>query len=218
MRIDAYLAELARHLPRTHRQRFLAEAEEHLHDAANANRLRGLDADAAEHAAIQSFGDPDVVARRFVAVSALSSMRRASLVALAAVVALVLPLYGIPENTLPPARWEAKPTDIAVLQSVTIALWLTAVVLATLGLGLSLSRHARMAKGALVAATAAVAGLLAVGVALVARWLTEAPWTPLWPFLGLALPITVACLGVCLAASLQVYDRSRALGDTPVQN
>lgn len=218
MTIDAYLAELARHLPRTHRPRFLAEAEEHLRDAANANRLRGLDAAAAERAAIRSFGDPEVVARRFAAVSALSSVRRGSLLALAAVVALVLPLYGIPENTLPPARWEEKPTDIAVLQALAIAFWLAAVVLAALGLGSSLFRHARLAAGALVAATAAVAGFLAVGVVLFARWLAEAPWTPLWPFLGLALPITVACLGVCVAASLWVRDRSRTLDDALVQD
>ena len=218
MRVDEYLADLARRLPRTHRPRFLAEAEEHLRDAANANRLRGLDAAAAERAAIRSFGDPEVVARRFAAVSALSSVRLGSLLALAAVVALVLPLYGIPENTLPPARWEEKPTDIAVLQALAMAFWLTAVVLAALGFGSSLARHTRLAAGALVAATAAVAGFLAVGVVLFARWLAEAPWTPLWPFLGLALPITVACLGVCVAASLWVRDRSRTLDDALVQD
>jgi hypothetical protein len=213
MRVDEYLAELALRLPRTRRRRFLMEAEDHLRDAASANRRRGLDADAAEQAAVESFGDPEVVARRFATVTALSSVRRASLLALAAVVVLVLPLYGIPENTLPPARWDAKPTDIAVLQSVAIALWLTAIVLAALGLGFSLARQTRLAAGTLVAATTAVAGFLAVGVVLFARWLGEAPWTPLWPFLGLALPISVGCLGICVAASISVRDRSRTLRD-----
>jgi len=218
MRVDEYLAELARRLPRTRRRRFLMEAEAHLRDAASANLRRGLDADAAEQAAVESFGDPAVVARRFAAVTAISSVRRASLVALAAVVALVLPLYGIPENTLPAARWEVKPTDIAVLQGVAIALWLAAIVLAALGFGFSLARHTRLVAGALIAATTAVAGFLAVGVVLFARWLAEAPWTPLWPFLGLALPISAGCLGVCVAASLWVRDRSRTLRDALEQD
>ena len=218
MTIEAYLAELARRLPRTQRRRFLAEAEEHLRDAARANVLRGLDADTAEHAAVESFGAPELVARRLAAVTAVSVARRASLLALAAIAALVLPLYGIPENTLPPARWDAKPADIAVLQALAIGLWLTAVAFAGLGLACSLSRHARIAVAALAAASVTVAAFVVVGVALFARWLAEAPWTPLWPFLVLALPISVCCLGFTVLATLWGRDHARTLGDELVQD
>lgn len=212
MTISEYLAELERLLPRTHRRRFLAEAEEHLEDEARANRARGLGVEAAEQAAVESFGDPAVIARRLAPLSASTAVRRGSLVALGAIVTLVLPLYGIPENTLPPARWDSKPTDIAILQGVSIALWLGAVALGVLGVALSLTRYARVAATALAGACAAVAAFVAVGMALFARWLDEAPWTPLWPFIALALPISIACLAVCVAAALWVGGRSADLG------
>jgi hypothetical protein len=94
-----------------------------------------------------------------------------------------------------------------------MALWIAAIALVALGVAYSLARQARMAAGALVAATTAVGGFLAVGIALFARWLAEAPWTPLWPFLGLALPISVGCFGACVAACIWVRGRSRTLGD-----
>jgi hypothetical protein len=212
MTIDEYLAELARCLPRSRRGRFLEEAGEHLRDAARANRLRGLDADAAERAAVESFGEPAVVARSFAAVTAVSAVRRGSLLALGAVIALVLPLYGIPENTLPPARWEAKPAEIALLQGVSLALWSAAIALAAVGLGLSFTRYARLTAPVLVIACGAVAGFVVVGVALFVVWLDAAPWTPLWPFLGLALPIAICCLAACVGAALWVQDHSRTLG------
>jgi hypothetical protein len=144
MTIDEYLAELERRLPRTHRQRFVAEAAEHLRDAAERYRRCGHDQDAAERAAIESFGDVSLVARRFSAASAAQDVRRAATLAFVATVLLVLPLYGIPENTLPPARWDAKPADIAVLQSLAIGLWAVGLVLAFAGVACALSRHVRL--------------------------------------------------------------------------
>lgn len=218
MKIDEYLAELERHLPRAHRRRLLSEAEEHLRDSAHAQRLRGIDNDAAEHAATEGFGAPSLVAHRMASVSALRDVRRAAALAVAAVAFLVFPLYGIPENTLPPARWDAKPADIASLQRLAIGFWLVALVFAVAGLGCSLSRHARFAVPLAMGAAGAVAGLFVVGVVLTVRWFAEAPWTPLWPCLGLALPISLACVGTVFAAIVWARSQARHLSPPLVQD
>jgi hypothetical protein len=209
--IDEYLAELGRLLPRRRRRRVLAETEEHLHDAARACRREGLDHRAAERLAVERFGTPESVAREVAAAYAIVEVRLASLLAVGAALALFLPLYGIPENTLPPATWDQKPSDIGLLQTVLVVTWLTASLFAGLGLALSLLGHARVARTALLGAVVAVATFLVVGSLLFARWLEEAPSTPLWPFLALSLPVTAGSLAVCAAATVWVSRHARAL-------
>lgn len=211
MTIDEYLAELGRLLPRARRRRVLAETEEHLRDAARACREEGLDDRAAERLAVERFGASESVAGEVAAVYAIVGVRRASLLAVGAALALFLPLYGIPENTLPPATWDQKPSDIGMLQTVLVVTWLTASLFAGLGLALSLLRHARAARAALLGAVAAVVTFLVVGSLLFARWLEEAPSTPLWPFLVLSLPVTAGSLAVCAAATVWVSRHARAL-------
>jgi hypothetical protein len=209
--IDEYLAELGRLLPRTRRRRVLAETEEHLRDAARACREEGLDDRAAERLAVERFGAPESGAGEVAAAYAIVGVRRASLLAVGAALALLLPLYGIPENTLPPAKWDQKPSDIGMLQTVLLVTWLTASLFAGIGLALSLLRHARAARAALLGAVVAVATFLVVGSLLFARWLEEAPSTPLWPFLALSLPVAAGSLAVCAAATVWVSRHARAL-------
>ena len=105
MTIDAYLAALGSKLPLLGRRRALAEAREHLRDSAERHRAIGLEADAAEEAAVEGFGDVEMVAGRFAAEAAVLETRIATAVAFMAVAFFVFPLYVVPENTLPPARW-----------------------------------------------------------------------------------------------------------------
>jgi hypothetical protein len=103
--IDAYLAALGSKVPWLGRRRALAEAREHLRDSAARHRADGLEPAAAEEAAIDGFGDVEVVADRFAAEAAILETRTATAVALLAVAFFVFPLYVVPENTLPPAQW-----------------------------------------------------------------------------------------------------------------
>ncbi len=208
MTIDAYLAELEQRLPRIGRRRVLAEAQDHLRDSAARHRAVGLADSAAEAAAVDDFGPAQVVARRLAAEVAVRETRIAALVALGAVAFFVFPLYVVPENTLPPAPWAEKPRDIAVLQQVSVSLWLVAGVLAAVSAALAWTRWSRFAAPALVAVCAAIAGSSIVAAALAVRWFAVTPATPNWPLAG---ALAAGCLLACLAAASWALTRGRLL-------
>jgi uncharacterized membrane protein YkvA (DUF1232 family) len=202
--IEAYLAELRRRLPSTGSRRFLAEVEAHLRDATGAQLAQGIDRAEAEAQAIEAFGPADVVAARMWRETVPIAVRRASGVALLALGLLVLPLYLVPENLLPPAPWEQRPGYLGVLLVTALATWIVASVLAVM---------AFVAPGAygayalvLAAGLALVSG--AAGLAAGVAWHLEAPATP-WSITAICLPLTVIALaGVGAAAA---WARSRAL-------
>jgi hypothetical protein len=84
--IAAYLSELDRELrlPRRARHRVLAEAADHLHEAADAYVAEGMPADAAEWAAVAAFGPARGLARRFADELATRTVGRAGWIACAA--------------------------------------------------------------------------------------------------------------------------------------
>jgi HAAS len=205
MTIAEYLEQLERRLQRFGRRRALAEAEAHLRDSAARHEAAGLTRTAAEAAAIRDFGDVAVVARRFAAETAIRETRAATALALGAVVFFVFPLYVVPENTLPPATWDEKPTDILVLQLATISLWGVAGALAAAGSVLAWTRWLRFAAPALELVLRALAGSILLSAVLVVRWFTAAPDTVLWPLL--AAPLAVACLAVCAEAAGWAHSR-----------
>ena len=198
MTIDAYLAELERRLPRIGRRRVLAEAQEHLRDSAARHATAGLVPHASEEAAVADFGHADVVARRLVADGAIRATRMATLVALGAVALFVFPLYVVPENTLPPATWAEKPDGLAVVQSVSVVLWLIAGALAAASTVLAWTRWSRFAASALIAACSAVAGSTIVAAAFAVRWFEATPMTPNWALAG---ALAGCCLLACAAAA-----------------
>jgi hypothetical protein len=199
--IEAYLAELRRRLPSMRRGRFLREAEEHLRDDAR-ERMRACETDpvAAEAAAIEAFGPVETVAERLAREAAPYAVRRAAFVAVAGLALLIVPVYGIPENRLPPAPWSDRPAVLDVLVSVTEAAWIGAVALALLALAASWARRARLATALLVAAGAAGASSIAAAFATTVAWRIEVPATPVWSVLGLLVPATAVSLGSALAA------------------
>jgi hypothetical protein len=200
--VDDYLRELAGRLPRTRRARFLAEAEAHLRDAVEHHRARGLPPLQAEAKALAEFGSVDLVARRVAAEFAVLEIRAASLVALGAAACFVIPLYVVPENTLPPATWATKPGDIVALQAATVSLWLGSVVLAACGAGFSWTRWPRLAAEALTASVVAIASAGAASAALVVRWFDAQGATSEWPLL--AAPTALVCVGACVLATFFV--------------
>ena len=213
MRIDEYLTELESVVPRRHRRRFLEEAESHLRDAASRYEHRGLTPDAAEEAAVRDFGAPRVVAARLVADGARRELRAATAVIAVLAMLFVVPLYGIPENTLPPATWTHKPTDILVLQVVTVALWVAAVVFGCTAAVLAWTPWPRASARIATASVLAIALSCGVSTVLVGRWFEVAPATPSWPLL--AAPFGLACLGMCGAAAVRVRRRARTLETSP---
>ncbi len=89
--IDAYLDQMLVHLDGRARnvRRILAETEAHLEDAYAAARAEGLDPDRAAIRAVERFGAPAAVARRF------QPDGRAALGALTALAAAALLLIGV---------------------------------------------------------------------------------------------------------------------------
>ena len=209
MRIDEYLTELSRLVPRRRRRRFVEEAQSHLEDAAAKHESRGLTREEAEEAAVGEFGVPAAVARRLSSVGAIWELRTSTVLTLAVALVFVVPLYGIPENTLPPATWVEKPTDVHVLQLATVTIWFSAVALGLFAAALSWTRRRRLAARIAMAVPAAIALSTIVSAVLVVRWFSYAPPTAAWPLL--AAPAAFLCLGACLGAALWARSRARVL-------
>lgn len=198
MTIDAYLAQLERSLPRIARRRILAEAQEHLRDSAARHHAAGLLPHTAEAAAVADFGPVEIVARKLAAEGAIRETRVATLVALGAVAFFVFPLYVVPENTLPPAPWAEMPRELAVLQPISVVLWLAASALATASSILAWTRWSHFAAPVLVTVPAAIAGSSIVAAALAVRWFAATPATPNWALAG---ALAGGCLFACVAAA-----------------
>ena len=204
MTIEAYLAELRRRLPSTGSRRFMLEVEAHLREAADARVAAGIDRAEAEAQAVEAFGAADVVATRMWRETAPIAVRRAAGLALVALGLLVLPLYVVPENLLPPAPWEQRPAYLGVLLVTALVTWVFAGVHAAFAF-VAPTAHGACAL-ALAVGFALASGLsaLAAGIA----WHVEAPATP-WSITAACLPLTVLALaGVAAAAA---WARSRAL-------
>ena len=205
--IEEYLGELGRLLPSTRRTRFLREAESHLRDRANALIAAGETVPEAERKAVELFGPVAVVAQAFAAAAAVHAVRRGTVLAVAALAALVVPLYLVPENTFGPAQWAAKPDSVAVTQLVALVAWLASLALGAVAVVALLADRPRAAA---TLVTGAVAAGLTTGVAMLvagAVWLDHAPWTPLWATLGLMLPATAVLLGTAAVALAWVRAR-----------
>ncbi len=208
MTIDAYLAQLERRLPRIGRRRILAEAQEHLRDSAARHAAAGLVPHTAEAAAVADFGPVEIVARRLAAEGATRETRIAALVTLGAVAFFVFPLYVVPENTLPPAPWAEMPRDLAVLQPISVVLWLVACALAMVSIVLAWTRWSRFAAPVLVTVSAAIAGSSIIAAALAVRWFAATPATPNWALAG---ALAGGCLVACVAAATWTVAHRRLL-------
>jgi hypothetical protein len=199
--IDEYLRELERRLPRLERRRFLAEAETHLCQRAADLVAGGLRRDEAETRAVLHFGPPEAVALSAAAAGAPRAIRLACAAALLGLGALVVPLYGIPENVLPPAHWDERPTHLGVLLGVALASWLLSLALAVGALVLSSTGWSKAAASVLWMAAAAGAACIATGLAAAVAWRFAAPTTPLATLLILVSTAAAPALGLVVGAA-----------------
>lgn len=206
MTIAAYLAELRALLPSTRKSRLLREVEAHLRDASAAHARAGLDVEAAEARAVAEFGPAVVVAARMRQETAPVAVRRAAAAALAALVSLFLPLYAVPENLLPPAPWQERPSYLGVLLTLTLVCWLGALTLAA---GAVCVRP-RLAATAIVLAALLGACSGALGLVAATAWHVEAPDTP-WYVLLIAAPLTTIAILAVFAAGAWARGRATAL-------
>jgi hypothetical protein len=207
--IDAYLVALRRLLPRSACLRVLPEIREHLRDATARYEASGLSPFEAEATATRDFGPVEEVARRTGAELAVRETRRAAVLAFAATVLFVFPLYAVPEYTMPPGPRVLTPADIAALQQIGIGLWVVACVLSMIGVAIAWTRWSRIAPFALLSAAVAVAGSIGATAVLAERWFSLTPATPNW---ALSIPLALASLSACLGAGLW----ARACGRRPM--
>jgi hypothetical protein len=172
--IDDYLAALRRALRRRLliERRLLSETEAHLRESAA--RL------GSEREAIERFGDPEGLARR---VARERAPRRAAVLFLATLPFFVLPLYAIPENTLPAAPWASTPGYLQWKRDAALALFAAAAALAVAGL------RSRLALLASVGALGACVCLTAV---LAVQWHAAVP--------GSDMTLLLTCIVGCLCA------------------
>lgn len=156
---EPYLEELDRALRRhgvsaRRRRRFLAEAQDHF---------------ACDPAAATAFGDPDRLAREVAAAGQPRRVRVLTLVLVAAILAFVVPLYGIPENTLPPAPAEGLPASIEWKLDWALMLYVAALTLAALAFGVSFVRP-RLARWPAWLAVGALTSSAILGSAAAIEW------------------------------------------------
>ena len=195
---ERLLAELERELARVGiggrlKRRLLAESEDHIR----------CDPDAAER-----FGSPRRIA---VEAARIAYPRRLvwSAVAYAAAVALfVMPLYGIPENTLPPAPWAERPDYLTWKLYVSAAAWLVALGAAGAALLLAWRRLPRATFAALSCSAIALAVAVGIGSLGAVQWADAVPGSTRTLVLSLA---ATAVLGCAAAGALASADRVRRL-------
>jgi hypothetical protein len=203
--IDDYLAELRQALRWrfVSRRRLLAEAEAHLRDSAAALRGSGLTDEAAEHEAVARFGSPRIVAAEVVRTAWPRSLVLSALVLLGALTVYFLPLYAIPENTLPPAPWVERPGYLTWKLYVSLGAYGFAVGAALFALAAAWRSRARVAAGALAAALAAFAASAALGTVLAVQWAAEVDGSG--AMLAASLPAAaLATVVAALAATIAV--------------
>lgn len=205
MTVDAYLEELRRRLPSTGSRRFLAEVDAHLREATHAGVRSGLDRSDAEALAVEAFGSADVVAQRMWRETGPVAVRRAAGLALVAVGALVMPLYVVPENLLPPAPWTERPSYLSVLLATALVTWVFAGVHAAFAFVAPATHGVCALLLAAALALIASAATIAAGIA----WHIEAPETP-WSVTAVAAPLALLSLAGLVAAALWARGRAGA--------
>jgi hypothetical protein len=196
--IEQVLAELERELAAVGirgrlRQRILVESEDHLRSDPEA---------------VDRFGTPRRVAVEAARV-AHPRMLLTSMLVYAAVVALfVLPLYGIPENMLPPAPWSERPDYLTWKLYVAEAAWVLALGAAAASVLLAWARVPRAALAAVFCSA------IALGVAAGVASVGAVQWTNAVPGSGTTLALSLvatAILGCAAVGALASADRVRRL-------
>ena len=202
--IEHYLVDLSAQLAfygvRGRRaKRVVAESRDHLLELA---------AEEGEQGAVARFGPSQRIAVEVARAVQPVVLFRSALVFLGALVLFVLPLYAIPENTLPPAPWDERPGYLTWKLYVSDGAFGVAVLVALVAVAAAWRRRRRIAFVALNFAGASLAASAAIGAIGAVQWAQAVPGS------GTTLVLTVAAtalLGGVAAASLASAGRVRRL-------
>jgi hypothetical protein len=193
--IDEYLTELAVELDfhrvgRRRAARILAEARDHLLELAVEH---------GEEEAVERFGSARQLALEAARAARPVVLLRSTLVFAAALLLFVLPLYGIPENTLPPAPWDERPAHLTWKLYVSVGAFALAVPFALIAVAAAWLRRRRTTLVALTLAGSSLAVSAAVGAVGAVQWAQAVPGSSTTLLLSLG---ATAFLGSVAAASL----------------
>ena len=202
--IDSYLTELAVELDfhgvgSRRAARILAEARDHLLELAVEH---------GEEEAVERFGSARQLAAEAARASRPVILLRSTLVFAAAIALFVLPLYAIPENTLPPAPWDERPAHLTWKLYVSVGAFAVAVPLALVAIAAAWLRRRRTTLVALTLAGSSLTVSAAVGVVAAVQWAQAVPGSGTTLLLSLG---TTAFLGTVAAASLASAARASRL-------
>jgi len=200
--IERYLLDLSAQLafygvPRRRAARVVTESRDHLIELA---------ADGGEHRAVARFGPPQRIAVEVARAVQPVVLFRSTLVFLGALALFVLPLYAIPENTLPPAPWDERPGYLTWKLYVSLAAFGVAVPAALIAVAAAWRRRRLIALASLSLAGTSLAVSATVGAIGAVQWAQAVPGS------GTTLALTLvatACLGGVAAASLASAGRVR---------
>jgi hypothetical protein len=195
--IDLYLTDLAAELAfhgvgRRRAARILAEARDHLLELADEH---------GEEEAVERFGS----ARRLAIEAARAAqpviLLRSTLVFAAALALFVLPLYGIPENTLPPAPWGERPAQLTWKLYVSLGAFVIAVPLALTAIVAAWRRLRRTTLVALALAGTSLAISAVVGAVGAVQWAQAVPGSGTTLLLSIGTTAFLSCVAAASLAS-----------------
>jgi hypothetical protein len=174
--------------------------------AESRDHLLQLAAEEDEHQAVARFGPPQKIAFEVAVAMQPVVLFRSTLVFLGALALFVLPLYGIPENTLPPAPWDERPGYLTWKLYVSLGAFGVALLAALIAATAAWQRRQRTALVTLGLAGASLALSAAVGAIGAVQWAQAVPGST--TTLALSL-LAFTCLGGVAAASLASAGRVR---------
>jgi hypothetical protein len=180
-------------------KRVVAESRDHLLELA---------AEEGEQGAVARFGPSQKIAVEVARAVQPVVLFRSALVFLGALALFVLPLYAIPENTLPPAPWDGRPGYLTWKLYVADGAFGVAVLAALVAVAAAWRRLRRTAFVGLSLAGASLAVSAAIGAIGAVQWAQAVPGS------GTTLVLTLvatASLGCVAAASLASARRVRRL-------
>lgn len=195
--IDLYLTDLAAELAfhgvrRRRAARILAEARDHLLELA---------ADHGEDEAVERFGSARKIAAEAARAAQPVVLFRSTLVFAAALALFVLPLYGIPENTLPPAPWDERPAHLTWKLYVSVGAFAIAVSLALFAVVAAWLRLRRTTRVALALAGTSFVVSALVGAIGTVQWAQAVPGSETTLLLSLGATAFLGSVAVTSLAS-----------------
>lgn len=202
--IERYLTDLAAELAfhgvgRRRAARIRAEARDHLLELA---------AEHGEEEAVARFGPARQLAIESARAAQPVILFRSTLVFAAALALFVLPIYGIPESTLPPAPWDERPAHLTWKLYVSLGAFAIALPLGLIAFAAAWLRLRRTTLFVLALAGSSLAISAVVGAVGAIQWAQAVPGSGTTLLLTLA---ATAFLGSVAAASLASAARASRL-------